>query len=119
MWRTIWQGMWSHKRRLLGTVTAVVLGVAFISFEGSLTMIVRSVAESEREVVAARLAETQREKVFSIACASGSGADSVDGVAVTWSASAAGYLVHLLQTSSYDSRFGQRIETYSATGRCN
>lgn len=31
MWRTISKGMWSHKRRLLGTITAVVLGVAFLT----------------------------------------------------------------------------------------
>ncbi|MGB0113303.1 MAG: FtsX-like permease family protein [Ilumatobacteraceae bacterium] len=31
MWRTIWKGMWSHKRRLVGTTMAVVLGVAFLA----------------------------------------------------------------------------------------
>ena len=31
MWRITWKGMWSHKRRLLGTTMAVVLGVAFLS----------------------------------------------------------------------------------------
>ncbi len=31
MWRTTWKGMWSHKRRLLGTTMAVVLGVAFLT----------------------------------------------------------------------------------------
>ncbi|MGA9278739.1 ABC transporter permease [Ilumatobacter sp.] len=31
MWRTIRKGMWSHKRRLLGTTTAVLLGVAFLT----------------------------------------------------------------------------------------
>ena len=31
MWRTTWKGMWSHKRRLLGTTMAVVLGVAFLA----------------------------------------------------------------------------------------
>ena len=31
MWRITWKGMWSHKRRLLGTTMAVVLGVAFLT----------------------------------------------------------------------------------------
>lgn len=99
-------------------IALLVLGVAFIGFEGSLTTIIRSVAASEREAVAARLAEAQRENAFSIVCASGSGADSVDGVVVAWSAAAAAPLVHLIQTSSYESRSGQRVETYNATGRC-
>lgn len=31
MWRITWKGMWSHKRRLLGTTMAIVLGVAFLA----------------------------------------------------------------------------------------
>jgi hypothetical protein len=31
MWRPTWKGMWSHKRRLLGTTMAVLLGVAFLT----------------------------------------------------------------------------------------
>src|SRR6188474_28395 len=31
MWRITWKGLWSHKRRLLGTTMAVVLGVAFLA----------------------------------------------------------------------------------------
>ena len=31
MWRTTWKGMWSHKRRLIGTTMAVLLGVAFLT----------------------------------------------------------------------------------------
>ncbi len=31
MWHITWKGMWSHKRRLLGTTMAVVLGVAFLT----------------------------------------------------------------------------------------
>ena len=31
MWGITWKGMWSHKRRLLGTTMAVVLGVAFLT----------------------------------------------------------------------------------------
>ncbi len=31
MWRITWKGMWSHKRRLLGTTMAVLLGVAFLT----------------------------------------------------------------------------------------
>ena len=30
MFRTVLKGLWSHKRRLIGTSTAVVLGVAFL-----------------------------------------------------------------------------------------
>ncbi|MEO9226901.1 MAG: hypothetical protein ABI328_11035 [Gemmatimonadaceae bacterium] len=99
-------------------IALLVLGVAFVAFESSLAVIIRSVAASEREATAARLAEAQRENAFSIVCGSGSGADSVDGVVVAWTASAAAPLVHLTQTSSYESRFGQRVETYDATGRC-
>ncbi len=31
MWKTSWKNLWSHKRRLLGTSFAVLLGVAFLA----------------------------------------------------------------------------------------
>lgn len=99
-------------------VALLVLAVAFLAFEGSLSIIIRSVAESEREAVAAGLADTRRERVFSVMCASGSGVDSASGVVLTWSASSGSSLTHLIQATSYESRFGVRVETYNATGRC-
>ena len=99
-------------------IALLVLAVAFIAFEGSLTIAVRAIAASQREAVAAQLAETQRETAFSAVCSSGSGSDSVNGVVVVWSASAASSLVHLTQSSHYESRFGARVETYNSTGRC-
>jgi hypothetical protein len=96
----------------------LVVAVAFIAFEGSLAVTIRAIAASRRESDAANLAELQRERAFAVACASASGSDSVNGVVVAWSATPAASLVHLTQSSSYDSRFGRRTETYSAIGRC-
>ncbi len=99
-------------------VALLVLGVVFLALEGSLSSIVRTIADSERETVAARLAEMQREKVFAAVCGSGSGTDSGNAVVVTWTVSTAGSLVRVTQTSRYDRRVGDRTESYDAIGRC-
>jgi Tfp pilus assembly protein PilV len=115
---------WIHQRHPPGFILAealvalLILGVVFLALEGSLSTVIRTIADSEHEAIAARLAETQRERAFAAACASSSGADSANTVVVTWSASATGSFVHLIQTSRYPRRVGDRIETYDATGAC-
>lgn len=99
-------------------IALLVVAVAFLAFEGSLSVIIRSVAAAERETVAAELAEKQRENALSAVCAAGVGIDSANAVVVTWSASAVGTLVHLAQASRYETRFGARVDTYNSTGRC-
>jgi type II secretory pathway pseudopilin PulG len=98
-------------------VALLIVGVVFVALEASLSTVVRGIAESEREATAARLAESQRERAFGGPCLSGFGADSADAVVVTWSATANGSLIHLVQTSHFRSRFGDRIESYDAAGR--
>lgn len=99
-------------------VALLILGVVFLALEGSLTVVVRSLAESERETVAARLAEAQRERAFAGACTPGSGTDSADGVIVDWIASPVGRFVRVSQTSRYPRRIGDRVEQYDAVGKC-
>lgn len=99
-------------------VALLILGVVFLALEGSLSIIVRSLAYSEREMLAARLAETQRARAFAGSCAAATGADSVDMIAVHWTASTDGQLVRLVQTSRYPRRIGDRVEAYDALGRC-
>jgi hypothetical protein len=99
-------------------IALIILGVVFIALQGSSIIVVRSLAESERETIAGRLAETQRERAFATACASTSGSDSSNAVAVTWVASPAGGLVHVSQTSRYPGRFGDRVQSFNAVGAC-
>jgi len=99
-------------------VALVIIGVVFLGLEGSLTVVLRSLAESERQTVATRIAETQRERAFATACVAGSGSDSVNAVEVSWTASPTGALVHVTQTVRYPQRFGVRVEHYDAVGTC-
>jgi|GEM_PF-1250988 len=99
-------------------VALLILGVVFVALEGSLTIVVRSLADSEQESIAARLAETQRENVFAAACAAASGADSLNAVVVSWVASTDGQLARVEQTSRYPRRGGERTEEYDAVGDC-
>lgn len=99
-------------------IALLVLGVVFLALEGSLTIVVRSLADSERETVATRLAETQRERAFAAACAAASGTDSLNAVIVTWTSSRTGRLVRVSQTSRYPRRIGDRVEQYDAVSAC-
>ena len=100
-------------------VALAILAVVFLALEGSLSMVLRSLAESDREEVAARIAESQRERVFAAACVSASGSDSASSVIVDWSASSAGSLVHITQSSRYPRKIGDRVEHYDAIGGCD
>lgn len=99
-------------------VALLLIGVVFLALEGSLTVVMRSIADSEHESIAARIAETQRERAFASACAPASGADSVRAVTVEWTASPDGQLVRVAQTSRYRQKLGDRVEHYEALGSC-
>jgi len=99
-------------------IALLILGVVFLALEGSLTVVLRSLADSERETVATRLAETQRERAFGTACAAGSGTDSLNAVSVSWVASPVGGLVRVSQISRYPRRIGDRVEQYDAVSAC-
>jgi Tfp pilus assembly protein PilV len=99
-------------------VALLILGVVFIALEGSLTIIVRTLADSERESIAVRIAETQRERVFATTCAAASGADSLNAVVVNWVASTDGQLARVVQSGSYPRRGGDRTQEYDALGSC-
>jgi Tfp pilus assembly protein PilV len=99
-------------------VALLVIGIAFLALEGSLGLTTRSLADSERESIAARLAENQRERAFAANCAPASGSDSVNTVAVSWTASPIGALTRVAQTSRYRDRTGDRTEQYDALSAC-
>ena len=45
-------------------IALVIIGVVFLGLEGSLTLVLRSLADSERQSTATRIAEAQRERIF-------------------------------------------------------
>jgi type II secretory pathway pseudopilin PulG len=102
-------------------IALVIVGIAFLALEGSLSVVIRSLADSEREAIAARIAEAQRERTFAQSCAFSTGSDSSDGVAVTWTATPsapASHTVRVVQTSRFTRRLGDVIRTYDAVGAC-
>ena len=99
-------------------IALVMIGVVFLGLEGSLTLVLRKLADSERQGVATRIAESQRERAFAAGCVAGSGSDSVNAVAVDWTASPAGALLRVTQTARYEQNAGPRIDHYDATGAC-
>lgn len=99
-------------------VALVIIGVVFLGLEGSLTLILRSLVDSERQTIATRIAEEQRERAFAAGCVAGSGSDSVNAVTVDWTASRAGSLIHVSQTVRYPRNSGVRVEHYDAVGAC-
>jgi Tfp pilus assembly protein PilV len=99
-------------------VALLIIGVVFLALEGSLKIVLRRIADSEHESVAARIAEAQRERAFASACAPNSGVDSVNAVIVGWTASPDGQLVRVAQTSRYRQTVGDRVEHYDALGTC-
>jgi Tfp pilus assembly protein PilV len=99
-------------------IALLLLGVALIALERLLTVALRSLADSEREFVATGMAESQRERAFSLACTSAAGVDSSNGVVVSWTAVPAAGATRLIQTSRYTSRFGERGQQYDAVGMC-
>jgi Tfp pilus assembly protein PilV len=99
-------------------IALVVIGVVFLALEGSLSIVIRSLADSEREATATRLAESERERLFGSPCNADAGADSVNAVVVSWSASAADHLIRIDQAGRYPSRIGDRALGYVALGEC-
>jgi len=99
-------------------IALVIIGVVFLGLEGSLTLVLRSLADSERQSTATRIAEAQRERVFSGGCMAGSGSDSVNAVTVDWTASSTGSLIRVSQALSYPQKTGLRVEHYDAVGPC-
>ena len=114
-----------HVQRCSGFILAeamialVILGVAFTALEGTSILVIRSLAESDREAIAARLAETQRERAFGVGCSVGSGSDSANSVSVSWAAAPAAGLVRLSQTSRYPGRFSDHVQEYDAVSACH
>jgi Tfp pilus assembly protein PilV len=99
-------------------IALLIIGIAFLALEGSLSLVMRSLADSEREFIAVRLAEIQREHAFATACVPASGSDSINAVAVRWTASPMGALTRVAQASRYPLRAGDRIEQYDAVSAC-
>ena len=99
-------------------IALVIIGVVFLGLEGSLTLVLGSLADSERQATATRIAEARREHAFAAGCVAGSGSDSVNAVAVNWAASPAGSLIYVTETVRYQQKSGIRIEHYNAVGTC-
>ncbi len=99
-------------------VAILLLTIALVALEGSAAVAVRELAEGQRETLATRFAERQRERAFAAACATAWGNDSANGVGASWAAATTGQRAHLTQHTSFDSRTGTRQESYDAVGRC-
>lgn len=97
--------------------TVIAAGVVLV-LEGTLAITTRDIADSDRESIAARLAETQRERAFATGCAPSAGQDSVNAVTVEWTASREGGAVRVAQSSRYRTRWGIRSQAYDVLGVC-
>lgn len=100
-------------------VALAVFGATFLALEGSLTLALRSLAESDREAIASRLAETTRERAFASGCLNGAGSDSANGVVLAWVATTENGLLRLVESTTYRRRAGDRSQRYEAVGRCS
>lgn len=99
-------------------VAILLLTIALLGLEGSAAVTVRELADGQRETLATRLAERQRERAFAGTCATASGMDSTNGVGASWAAAPTGQRARLTQHTSFNTRFGARAESYNAIGRC-
>lgn len=99
-------------------VAILLLTIALLALEGSAASTVRELADSQRETLATRLAERQRERAFGSTCATASGVDSANDVDAGWAATGTGQRVHLTQHTSFDTRSGTRRQSYGVVGRC-
>ena len=99
-------------------IALLVLGVVFLALEGASAMAIRSLTESERDSIAARLAEVRREQLLSGGCIGSAGTDSVNSVAVFWVATPSGRILRVTQESHRQRRGGDIVELYDATGAC-
>lgn len=99
-------------------VAILLLTIALLALEGSAAVTVRELGDGQRETLATRLAERQRERAFAGTCATSSGNDSANGVGASWAAAPTGQRTRVTQHTSFDTRFGIRQESYSAVGRC-
>lgn len=99
-------------------VAILLLTIAILALEGSAAVTIRELADGQRETLAMRLAERQRERAFAGACATASGMDSINGVGASWAAAPTGQRTRLTQRTYFDTRFGTRQESYDAAGRC-
>ncbi len=99
-------------------VAILLLTIALLTLEGSASVTVRELAEGQRETLATRLAERQRERAFGTACAAFTGVDSGNGVTANWAVTLTGQRVRLTQHTSFETRSGPRRESYDAVGLC-
>jgi Tfp pilus assembly protein PilV len=99
-------------------IALTIICVVFIALEGSLTIVVRNLADSERESIAVELTETRRENILGTGCSAASGADSSNTVVADWTASVDAGFVHIAQSTRYPRRGGERTEDYDVLARC-
>lgn len=99
-------------------VALLIFSAVFLALEGSLTLVVRRLAESAREDTAARRTETLRERTFAAGCTTASGVDSLNAVVIDWTSTQEGDLVHISQSSRYPRQLLTRTEQYDALSRC-
>ncbi|MGI8548909.1 MAG: type IV pilus modification PilV family protein [Gemmatimonadaceae bacterium] len=99
-------------------VAIFLLTIALLAIEGSAAVTLRELADGQRETLATRLAERQRERAFADPCAASSGIDSANGVGAIWTAIPTGQRIRLGQHTSFDTRRGTRLQSYDAVGRC-
>lgn len=99
-------------------VAILLLTVALLAIEGSAAVTLRELADSKRETLAMRFAEDQRERSFGSVCAASSGLDSANGVTATWIASPTGSRSHVIERTTFQTRYGVRSQAYNTAGPC-
>ncbi len=99
-------------------VAVLLLTIVLLALEGSAAATLRELADSQREMLATRLAERQREQAFAAACTMSAGIDTANGVGASWRATPIGQQARLTQHTSFDTRSGTRQQSYDVIGRC-
>ena len=102
-------------------VALLLLVVALVALEGGAAVTVRMLADAERETVAMRLAEGERERAYGSRCAAAVGVDSTNGVRVGWSAAPVAGGSALLVTraaGAFRTRYGMHATSFDGAGPC-
>lgn len=98
-------------------VAVVILAVALVALQGGTALLVRAIADAEREERAVALA-ARREALIVAACTDGAGSESAGGASVVWSASRTGGITSVALSARAVTRRGPLARSFTITTRC-
>lgn len=103
-------------------VALLLIVIALVALEAGAAVTVRTLADAEREGMAMRLAEGERERAYGSACAPARGVDSVNGVRVAWSAAPVSVggvaMLDVRAAGAFRTRYGMHASSFDGAGPC-